>query len=327
MTGARNGVRQPLRTLIRGGRVKAMTLIVAVNGRHTIWMAADRRLSFRSRVPKDDATKMVFLDTPDGVAILGYAGLGLTGSGTEPSKWVGRVLRGQNLSLEQSLAVIARAMREQLPKHMRHMSPAHMATHSFVVTAFRDEHPAVYSIDLALARDRKTLRFRYTRWQQSAAVQPLLPPPMVFCGSGGSIVFKYRTWQREVLRLAKAHDAGKVSARTVADRLAALNFQVHRRDSYVGPNCIVAWRYRRNGVHKGGGGHQYYSGKSRVRDAGPIPTIARGLDVNAVINAVLPSFLKKIEGWPEIQSDQELDVDAINAELSRLPTDPDENLR
>lgn len=62
-----------------------MTLIVTVNGRESIWMLADRRLSYRWRPPKEDGRKMLFLETTDGVAILGYAGLGATARGTEPA--------------------------------------------------------------------------------------------------------------------------------------------------------------------------------------------------------------------------------------------------
>jgi hypothetical protein len=55
-----------------------VTLILTVNGRETIWLFADRRLSYERQKPKDDARKILCLDTDDGVAILGYAGLGAT---------------------------------------------------------------------------------------------------------------------------------------------------------------------------------------------------------------------------------------------------------
>jgi hypothetical protein len=55
-----------------------MTLVVTVNGPETIWLVADRRLTFRGRVQRDDARKVMFLETADGVSILGYAGLGAT---------------------------------------------------------------------------------------------------------------------------------------------------------------------------------------------------------------------------------------------------------
>ena len=62
-----------------------MTLIVTVNGPESIWLLADRRLSFGgNRKPRDDAIKILALETTDGVALLGYAGLGLTVRETEP---------------------------------------------------------------------------------------------------------------------------------------------------------------------------------------------------------------------------------------------------
>ena len=93
-----------------------MTLVVTVIGSESIWLLADRRLSFKDRPPKDDARKVMFLETTDGVAILGYAGLGVTGLGTEPADWMTAVLRGRNLPLEQSLEALTEAMKKQFPR-------------------------------------------------------------------------------------------------------------------------------------------------------------------------------------------------------------------
>ena len=79
-----------------------MTFILAVRGPKSIWLLADRRLSYEGRLPKDDACKVMFLETTDGVAILGYAGLGATARGTEPSDWMSAVLRGRNFPLDVS---------------------------------------------------------------------------------------------------------------------------------------------------------------------------------------------------------------------------------
>ena len=62
-----------------------VTLIVAVTSPESIWMVGDRRISFPSGPPKDDGYKIMALETTDGVALLGYAGLGLTGRGTQPA--------------------------------------------------------------------------------------------------------------------------------------------------------------------------------------------------------------------------------------------------
>lgn len=49
-----------------------MTLILSIQGRESIWLLADRRLSFKGLPPQDTARKIMFLDTTDGMAILGY---------------------------------------------------------------------------------------------------------------------------------------------------------------------------------------------------------------------------------------------------------------
>ncbi len=78
-----------------------MTLIVTVNGPETVWLLADRRFSGPRGVHRDDATKILTLEATDGVALIGYAGLGATAQGTEPANWMSAVLRGRNLTIEQ----------------------------------------------------------------------------------------------------------------------------------------------------------------------------------------------------------------------------------
>ena len=63
-----------------------MTLVLSITGPETIWVVADRRLSFADRAPADDARKIMFLESTDGIAILSYAGLGCTARGTEPAR-------------------------------------------------------------------------------------------------------------------------------------------------------------------------------------------------------------------------------------------------
>jgi len=92
-----------------------MTLIVTVNSPETIWLMADRRLTANRRLIKDDARKAMFLETTDGVAILGYTGLGATTRGTEPADWMSNVLRGRNWPLELSLGALADAAQRELP--------------------------------------------------------------------------------------------------------------------------------------------------------------------------------------------------------------------
>lgn len=140
-----------------------MTLVLTINGPDTIWMLTDRRISFAGRPPKDDGRKMMTLETKDGVAVLGYAGLGTTAGGTEPADWMSAVLRGRNLPLEQCLGELSSALQRQFPKHLAALPVQFGAAHSILVPAFLNDEPRLYSIDLAFAPDRQSYSFRYTR--------------------------------------------------------------------------------------------------------------------------------------------------------------------
>lgn len=67
-----------------------MTLLISVAGQRAVWLAADRQLSQDGVPVKDDACKVMWLDTTDGHSILAYTGLGATGNGTELSGWMSR---------------------------------------------------------------------------------------------------------------------------------------------------------------------------------------------------------------------------------------------
>ena len=81
-------------------------------------------MSYASQGPKDDGVKLMNLNTKDAVAILGYAGLGATSQGTQPSEWMLAALRGRNLSLEESLGALANAIKLQFPHHLKKMPNA-----------------------------------------------------------------------------------------------------------------------------------------------------------------------------------------------------------
>ena len=307
-----------------------MTLVVTVNGPETIWLLADRRLTSRSRVLRDDARKVMFLETPDGVAIIGYAGLGATASGTEPADWMSSVLRGRKLPLEQSLGVLADAMKRQLPRHMLRIPGKEGPGHNVLVPAFLENEVRLYTIDMAFASDRKNYRFRYTRHvvEKPAHAAPRTPR-LGLAGSGALYLARDKRWIRPLLRMVRACDRGQVSANTLAAHLATLNNEVHEgiRDGSVGPRCIVAWRHRKHGVHKGGGGHQFFTGSARDPSSPSLPTIANGMDVSALVEVMMPHTMKMFEAMREGRPAPELDKDELNAELARLPDKPDEDLR
>ncbi len=307
-----------------------MTLIVAVTGPESIWLLADRRLSKKGSLPKDDARKVMFLETSDGVAILGYAGLGATALGTEPADWMSAVLRGRNLPLEQSLGVLAEAMKKQLPRHLVRMPRGGGPAHNVIVPAFLANEPRLYTIDLAVAPDRKSYRFRYTRHviDKPPPAKPRTPR-LGIGGTGALYLIKNKNWIRSLLRVVRANDRGHLSAHAVADHLASLNNEVHLgvTDKSVGPRCIVAWRHSKGGVHKGGGGQQFYTGTTRDPSYPSLPTIANSMELHALSDVMMRHLIKNTEAMQAGQPAQNLFNDELNAELARLPDKPDENLR
>jgi hypothetical protein len=297
-----------------------VTLVLTVNGPESIWLLADRRLSFRGRPLKEDARKVMFLNTTDGAAIVGYAGLGKTRRGTEPSDWMSAVLRGRNLSLEQSLGVLAEAIKKKIPAHM----PGHRGLiHSTIVPVFLGKEPRLYSIDLVVGPDHKP-DLRYARVLRKPTSATSRPPRLGLCGTGGVYLAqkKEKEWMRSLLRVVKANDRGQVSPLTVADHLANLNIEVHLAvsDKSVGPCCVVAWRHG-----NGGGGHQFYTGTTRDANS-PLPTIEAGIDVKALLAMETPHMIKMFEARRGGQPPKEPNKDEINARLARLPDKPDENL-
>jgi hypothetical protein len=308
-----------------------MTLIVSINGPESLWLLADRRLSYEGGEIKDYARKMMFLDTTDGVAILGYAGLGATSLGTEPADWMSGVLRGRNLPLERSLQVLADAMKLRMPPHLQGL-PLGPAAHYVIIPAFVGDQARLYSIEIVLAADRNTYTFRHTRWTRGHRPRSDASPPRVaLAGSGAGYLTGRRRWRmRNVIRLVNAHDSGRVSAMVVSDHLATLNDEVHRAttDGTVGPTCIVAWRHRQAGRYKGGGSHQFYTGTTRDRDMPSLPSIVSGLDMSAMSKVMMPRFLAQVKrDDPTTPAFGKEYLDDLNAELAALPDKPDEDLR
>jgi hypothetical protein len=125
--------------------------------------------------------------------------------------------------------------------------------------------------------------------------------------------------------MVKAHDRGQGSALAVADQLAILNSEVCRaiHDRSVGPRCIVAWRNRKGGVHKGGRGHQAYVGTTRA-DTPLIPTIGAGMAVHEIIAVMMPHMVKTLQAVREGQAAEEPEW---ADEFARLSVKPDERLR
>jgi hypothetical protein len=302
-----------------------MTLVLGVYGPKSIWLLTDRRLSCRGRPHREDARKMMFLEATDGVALLGYAGLGATALGTEPADWMARVVRGLNLPLEKTLGVLTDAIQRKLPSHLDSLrSPHHV-----IVPAFLRKEGRLYSIDLVRASRPDRYVYRYTRHVIDQEIKfGQVARRVVVGGSGALALMSHSKWVRDLRRTIKAHDESRITPNAVAVYLAHLNYRVHtelqkRGDRSVGPHCVVAWR-----LQEGGGAHQFFNGLERENNpAAPhIPAVVTGMDLNGLLRVMMPHMLKNFEA-ARLGEDHEMDRDAMNAELAQLPHAPDDTLQ
>jgi hypothetical protein len=161
-----------------------MTLVLSLVGPESVWTVADRRLTDRGRVVREDARKLMFLEASNDVAILGYAGLGATARGTEPAGWMSSVLRGRNWPIEQSLTALAEALKRELPPHLAGLRVQQGPAHNVIVSAFVNDEARIYTIDLALSPDRKQTAFRHARWVVSTEENAPRTPRFALAGSG-----------------------------------------------------------------------------------------------------------------------------------------------
>lgn len=291
-----------------------MTLVLALRGRTTIWMLADRRLTAGQRIVSDSATKLVRLESDGHKAIIGYAGLGATAAGTQPSEWMNNVFRGRRGPLEHLLGILAEAGLNELPKHIE----AGKFNHTAIAVALKNRVPVTYGVGVRHSADSNQYEKYYTKYQTAAGNAP----PVVVGGSGAAVVASLGIRAiRPLLRLARAAEKGQISANKVSDEMAALSYRVHLVEGTVGPRSIVLWTDK-----NGTGGQACYTGASRDANCSGVPTIANGMDVGAIAGLTMrmmfesPSALVKGQ-FPNV------DVDRINEELRKLPSGPNEKLK
>jgi hypothetical protein len=309
--------------------------VFSVQTRDTLWVVADRRLSYKGRPPKDDAVKVVILETGDGIGVLAYAGLGATPRDTQPSEWMNTVLRGRGgLTFEQTLGALADVATKELPRHLAAIpNPSHRA-HIIIVPAFiKGIGSRLYSIDYVI--DPKTGQHRGNyRSHIRGDVPGSQSIRIAGVGSGaGYTSTKDKVWHRALRNLVRDHDLGKVSNDAIADRLAAFNYEVHEKlakqvDDSVGPRSIVVWRRRRDARKRDmGDGQLFYTGTSRDRDMPGIPIIINGNDVMALVGVFgeMVNRRRQIAGFGSTEIN--LDTREMNRRLAALPDTPDDKLR
>jgi hypothetical protein len=303
-----------------------MTNIMSINGPEAIWLVADRRLTRVGKIVKEDARKLMILETTDGIALLGYTGLGATGLGNEPADWMSAVLRSRNMPLEPSLRELARALEEQFPQHLDEWSVDKRA-HGVIIPAFLNNQPKFYWLKLEF--DPHSNKYRLQLMDiadRDRCPGKEITPRLGAAGTGGDYLNRTsKFWARDLLGLINAHDRGRIRPTVVADRLAERNYDAYEHlketknantKDTVGPDCIVVWRYRRKGkLQNGGGGEQCYTGTTRITRGAGIPCISNGTDMAAVVEAIASHFTRQPEAV------------TVGEMLRRIPLTPDERLR
>ena len=299
-----------------------MTLVVALIGSEAIWLLTDRRLTRDGQLASDEATKIVGLDTLEGRALLGYAGLGRTEALMQPSEWMANVLRGRNGTLEQLLGVLAGVAELEIPPHLGGISPAHFV----LIPAIVANQPRAYSIRIDSTSDGHKLSWtRHFRRPHSGKPEER-PPYLMLAGSGANYLGARKGWVRKLLRLVGRFDAGECSAESVADALGDLGYEVHRSVDSVGPTAVVAWRIVDQGEHhRGGGGHLGYINGKRGDPAVRIPQVALGNDLLAVGDRMMNFMLSQMVNgnFP----DEPIDPRKLEAAMDVPPEPPDDRLR
>lgn len=273
----------------------------------------------------------MFLTTPDATAILGYAGLGATASGVQPSDWMSEVLRDRKLLLAESLGILAKAANDQLPKHLTQFPKQFTRPiHNIVVVALKADGPQLYTIDILLEADRRSFASRYTRYEAKPKPYISLTPRIYSAGSGSEYVVTHRTRLRCLLNIIKAHDQMKVSAKTVSDVFARINYDAFLDDKngFISPNCVVTWRYSKKSAHGGGGGQLNYTDFNRDNSNSVIlPGIANGMDVRQAVKISLPFIRDNLIGsYTNKEAFMQI-IDGLNSNLPELPDSPDRELR
>lgn len=302
-----------------------MTCIISLASRHTIWLASDRRLSLPNRAPLEHARKVMVLETGDGCALLGYAGLGRTALGTEPSDWMFNVLRGRNLPMDESLSVLAGAVQREFPRHLMRIGSGFLPLHGIIIPAFVSGKYLFYSIGLRLDHKRQSGEMRLQKWIPAGSGSQ--PPRLVVAGSAESVLMRDKSWVRPLLRLASASDRGQISPETVANQLARIIVDVSKRDRFTGMNSIVCWRNRKGGPHKMGGEHKFYDNGVRVINDAVIPQLTRGYPISDVCAALMPLFMDNFARWGGKGPLKPVDDATMAAAVSKIADMPDENLK
>jgi hypothetical protein len=248
-----------------------MTQLLAFTSKTSVWLAADRRLTFE-RGLRDDAFKVFRLDTDDARCLIAYSGIGRTAGSTEISEWLPLITRGRRLTLLNALSDIAAIADHHLRPHLGQRIPFHI----FLIMAVEEHSISVYRIEINL-NFPKPLIHRVLPNSES-----LLPPRFVFTGSGGAYIRVHERHQvRSIWRLLKQLDQGQPAASCIARHIGSMMTRISSNCSGVSPSCIVS-AITRNSFS----GH-YYLEKDTIQTNTPMmPTVSHGMDISQLARSL-----------------------------------------
>lgn len=254
-----------------------MTLIMALHGAKSVWLCTDRRLTYPTNI-RDDGCKVLSISGTDGVALLGYSGLGDSLAKTQPSDWMNDVLKDQHgLTVAQQLGLIADATKLHMPAQLALMNGTQF--HAALASAIVNGEPCLYAMSIELRGIGLPPNFVFNRYCP--------PPRFAFAGSGADYLNDENKWTRDILRIVGRVESGHVNPLAVADRLAAMNETVASKDLFVSEECIVAW-------HHNGGCHQLYNGAKRgAQEPFFLPIMSNGVDGRDLAKLMMPLGLQQ----------------------------------
>ena len=123
-----------------------MTLTMTIVAPWGVWQCSDHRVTWIKRGKpirtEDDSFKHIQVSCGDGVALITYSGLGAIDNDIHISDWTRRLLRGQSLTVDQSLIRI----REEATAKLGRRAADAGIHHAFLVGAFLQRRPWLVAI-------------------------------------------------------------------------------------------------------------------------------------------------------------------------------------
>lgn len=301
-----------------------MTFALVFASHGSIWASTDRQLAdSRPHRSGPIGVKVTCIFTPDGLALLVYAGIGRVWD-TQVSQWVYRTLLSRKIPLESCLEHVCDAARRKLRVHARRAGSAHL----FLAAARVGEQPCLYTMDIMLPYSPLRGEMPRTRTQVISRC----------CGTGAYYAEAFeRPRITKISRLIKRYDTGRISALVVARELAALNIGVSERarnatvpDTSISRECVVCCRNV-----AGGGSYLAFNANGHLDRLEPnpnLPIVADGEPVSGMTEEWKAEMQRRVRTLPPDATPEERNAimpgaDYFRSLPERVRSKPDEEFR